>query len=98
MSINTQQPAIKQGPLTMEELSRQAKENNGIVTGAVFVPLDAVIRGDLETLLDILSEKLTGSTLLSGMSYEFMPHSSSPESLCFQVTGDASLILEEELL
>lgn len=72
------------------------KENNGIVTGTVFVSLDAIIGGDLESLLDILSEKLTGSTLLSGTNYKFMPLSSTTESLCFKVTGDASLVLEEE--
>ena len=95
MSMSTYKPAIKQGPLTMEEMRRQAKENNGLVTGAVFVSLDAIIDGNLETFLDILSEKLTGSTLLSGTDYEFMPHSSSADSLCFKVTGDVSLVLEE---
>lgn len=88
--------SIKQGPLSMEEMRRQALENNGIVTGAVFVSLDAIIGGNLETLLDILSEKLTGSTLLCGTAYEFMPESSSSTTLCFKVSGDASMILESE--
>lgn len=88
--------SIKQGPLSLEEMRRQAQENNGIVTGAVFVPLGAIIGGDRESFLDILSEKLTGSTLLCGTAYEFMPESSSSTSLCFKVSGDASWVLEGE--
>lgn len=94
--MSKKRESIKQGPLSMEEMRRQAEANNGIVTGAVFVDLKTVIDTDMETFLEILSEKLTGTFLLYGTEFRLMPESCSSDTLCFAVSGDVSWSLGGE--
>ena len=85
-------------PYTNQEL-RQHMDGNGIVTGLVAVPVSDIIGTDLEGFLDMVSEKLTGSPCLMGTDYKAVsienPNTADAE-IVFEVTGDASMVLDEE--
>ena len=54
------------------------------------------MNNDFESILDEMSEKLTGGPLLMDITYEHIPAASSVDTLCFKVSGDASDVLEGE--
>lgn len=87
---------LKQGPLSLTEMREMAARHNGRVKGAVFLETNFVVREGFDAIQDAMSEKLTGSPLLAGLEYEFIPAASSKTSLCFEVVGDATAILEME--
>lgn len=92
-SLETEHRPILSEPYTMEELKANANDNdNNIVYGWVSLPLYQVINNDLESFLDNLSLKLTGTELLSGTNYELVCNDN--DNLIFYVEGDVSLILE----
>lgn len=55
-------------PYTEQEI-RQQMDEHGYVSGLVSMTFSAIISYDCEQVLDILSEKLVGSQLLSDISY-----------------------------
>lgn len=79
--------------MSIEDIKKNKTENN-IITGNVSIPLTDIIHGDIETLLDTLSNALTGTTLLMDISYA--PIEVSDDNIIFQVSGDVSMILDEE--
>lgn len=56
-------------PYTEEEINSLI-DKNGYITGNVVANLTEIIDADLESFLDILSIRLTGSDLLTDISYE----------------------------
>ena len=96
MSVKLKDEPLKQGPLSLAQMREMASKYNGFVKGAVFLDANFVVREGFDTIQDAMSEKLTGSPLLAGLEYEFIPSASSKDSLCFEVLGDATAILEME--
>ena len=86
---------LKQGPLSIEVMRQMADRNCGFIKGAIFIGLDILMNNNSDEIMCLMSEKLTGSRLLKSPDYTFIPASSSEDSLCFEVTGDATSILEE---
>lgn len=72
-------------PLTEKDV-----DSDGWVRGVIRLELSELIRNDLEGALDIMSERLTGSGLLSDIAYEVVGHDG--DTLFVQVSGDAGLI------
>jgi len=68
-------------------------EDDGRLYGVVEVDVNDLINGNMDTILDLLSEKLTGSESLSDITFSvvgFKP----PGTLYIEVGGDPALILE----
>lgn len=61
--------AIQFAPLSFEEILKTMNEDM-YVSGNVLMEIDDLIYGDLESTLDLLSEKLVGTPLLSDISYK----------------------------
>lgn len=78
--------------LSIEQMKEMMSKDN-FVSGVVSVSIHECINSDLEQFLDIISERLTGSSLLSNSNYELLGQDG--DNLLFRVTGDASLIIEE---
>lgn len=87
---------LKDIKLSVSEMKEMAAKNNGYVEGIVFIDLCFLIVNDFDAIMDEMSEKLTGSTLLMGTTYTLIPEKSTENTLCFKVSGDASEILEGE--
>lgn len=87
---------LKNGPLSIEDMKQMAAENDGYIEGAIFIDISFLMDNDFESILDEMSEKLTGGPLLMDIAYEHIPAASSVDTLCFKVSGDASDILREE--
>ena len=81
------------GMLSHEQM-KSMQEENGMVEGVISVDIHEFINNDLEGFLDLISERLTGSTLLNGSDYQMI--GSKGDDVFLKVTGDASLILESE--
>lgn len=84
------------GPvLSKEEMLEQSKANDGIVKGKVVVDLYEVIDNDIESFLDLISERLTGDTLLMDVHFEIL--SGEKNSLILMVSGHTGeMNLDEE--
>lgn len=82
---------ILKEPLSMEEMQSQMEKNQK-VQGVVEVELSEIVNRDLESFLDLISDKLTNTWLLSGTDYELVGHKGN--TLHLKVTGDAGLVLE----
>lgn len=76
----------------MKEALRGASE--GYITGIVPVDLSDIVEGDLESFLDLLSEKVTGTELLMDINYDVVGFEEN--TLFIKVTGDVSNIVEIE--
>lgn len=85
--------AKKTGMLSYEQIKIMQK-NDGMIKGVISVDLHECINLDLEGFLDLISERLTGSLLLSNSDYKLIDMDG--DCLLFEVTGDAGLILESE--
>lgn len=72
-------------PLTEKDV-----DSDGWVRGVIRLELSELISNDLEGVLDIMSERLTGSGLLSDIAYEVVGHDG--DTLFVRVSGDARLI------
>lgn len=81
---------ILEKPYTEEEIKTKADENNRI-EGVIKIEMAQIIHSDMEEFLDILSEKLVGSCLLSDISYKIVGHESD-YVLLLSVSGDISEI------
>jgi hypothetical protein len=80
-------------PLTRAEILEMANEkNHWWVSGVISVDLNEMF-GDFEAFLDLASERLTGTIMLSDISYEvvgFEPNN----ILHMKIGGDAAEVLE----
>ena len=82
---------VLEKPLTKKQMKKQiADGTNSYVSGVVAVDLSDFIDNDLEGVLDLLSDRLTGSPLLSDINYEVVGHEGS--TLHVRVNGDVGLI------
>ena len=74
---------------------RQQADENGYVSGEVVIELGDIIDGDLESLLDELSERLIGTVCGCDIQYECK--SITPDgTITITVTLDASGELDED--
>ena len=80
---------ILEKPYTEEEI--RTKANNNRIEGVIKIEMAQIIHSDMEEFLDILSEKLVGSCLLSDISYKIVGHESD-YVLLLSVSGDISEI------
>lgn len=80
---------ILEKPYTEEEI--RTKENNNRIEGVIKIEMAQIIHSDMEEFLDIISEKLTGSCLLSDISYKIVGHESD-YTILLLVSGDISEI------
>lgn len=80
-------------PLAPAEIAARL-DSDGMVSGLVAVDVSDLIDGDLEYVLDLLSERLVGSSL--GMEIDYQPvHVQDSGALVMRVTLDPSMILDE---
>ena len=81
-------------PLTTAQISERL-DSDGYVTGNVPVDASDLIDNDLEGVLDLLSEKLVGTT--SGMNINYQPVAVLPDgTISMSVTLDPTLILADQ--
>lgn len=73
-----------------------ARDENNYVTGYVQLHIEDIIHNDYESLLDLLSERLTNSILLMDINYDVVAIKDVNE-IIFKVSGDVSAILNEEV-
>lgn len=81
---------------THEQLKSKVGEDGG-VTANIVVDFNTIIEvnnGGFENFLDFLSLQLTGTDALMDISYKFV--GTLDGNLILQVSGDASLILEDD--
>lgn len=81
-------------PYTMEQM-RELQDENGYIAGLIAICVYNVIDMDIETFLDTLSTKLTRTTVLHDINYEFIGNDNN-DNLIFRVTGDIDLIINDE--
>lgn len=79
-------------PLTPEEIPALL-DGEGSITVIVEVGLDELIDNDLEGILDIISDKVLGTSILMDFSYEVSGVAGS-QGIYMKVTGDPSQALE----
>lgn len=85
-------------PYTEKEI-RENMDADGIISGIVGVRVSELINTDLESFLDLVSERLTGSPCLTGTDYKalyMVPDENGDPVVAFRVTGGTELILEDE--
>ena len=70
-------------------------DNDGFIAVKVEIELSDIIDSSLEEFLDLLSEKATGTELLSNISYAVVGHTGN--TLEVTVTGDVSSIEVEDV-
>jgi hypothetical protein len=82
---------VLRSPLTPKQIVEQ-RTNGGYVTGLVLLDTADMIDGDLESVLDTLSERLVGSSLGMDIAYEAVAVQEG--TLVMRVTLDPSMVLE----
>lgn len=87
-------PEFLTKPLTYKQL-RDMKDEDNKVKGIVLTSTTELIEGDRDQLLDTLSERLTGSTLLNDMDFTFLGQIDE-ENMMVEVSGNVIDILEQE--
>lgn len=90
-------------PLTAPYTTAQLKsmvegKPDTYVTGRIALPLDEIVAFNLEGFLDLISEKLVGSTLLMDITYKCVGsiEAGDEHEVLIEVTGDVSMILTNE--
>lgn len=85
------------GKLSYELSPKQVVEmadDNGRLEGYVSIHLSDIIDTDYEGFLDLLERNLVSEGVLSDISYEFVGIDDEPNTLIFEVTADASEIID----
>lgn len=86
---------ILREPLTKAQIIERQDES-GFIKGVVPVPLSSAIDNDLEGWLDIISEKLTGSSLLTNSTYTVVGFEAE-NVLLVEVSGSTEMLdLDDE--
>lgn len=80
-------------PLTIDQIKASLDED-GYVTGDVLVDISDAIDGDLESWLDLCSERLTGSICGMDINYDTIG-AIDDGTLIVRVTLDPSMILDD---
>lgn len=68
-------------------------EDDGLLYGVIEVEINDIIDRDLEQFLDFISEKLTGTEVLSDIQYSVVGHK-MPDAILLEVSGDPHFLLE----
>ena len=79
-------------PLSIQEMKRQMKAQNCII-GTVKISLQEIIDSDLNRFIDLLSNRLTGSLLLTDTNWHVTGHNGDTLHIC--VSGNACHIIKE---
>jgi hypothetical protein len=79
--------SLPNGQITMTD-------GDGFITADVFVSVDELIDRDGEGVLDLLSERATGSPLLTSIS--FHPLYAEGRDIFMRVRGQVDMLLEAE--
>jgi hypothetical protein len=83
--------SVLQEPLTPEQILER-QDDQGFVSGLILIDTGDMIDGDLESVLDLLSERLVGSPL--GMEIEYEATGVLDGSIVMRVTLDPAMVLE----
>lgn len=78
-------------PLTKEQIKARADDDN-YIEGVVALKLEELIYNDPAGFLDILSERLVGTSLLMDIQYDVVGHDGN--ILHIKVAGDVSVWFE----
>jgi hypothetical protein len=70
------------------------RDDNGYIAGEVTVDLDAFTDHNLEGVIDLLSEALTGSSLLMDVAWQVVGHDGD-DTLRLLVSGDPSEVVAQ---
>ena len=68
---------------------------DGTLRGHIHVTLNDLIGKDLESTLDLMSQRLTGTELLSDITYSVCGHS-YPDVVILEIKGDPALALDSD--
>ena len=94
--LSGQDAKLLERPLTRQELMRLASGvDQPHVCGIIKVKLSQIANCDYERYLDILSESVIGSTLLTEMKYNVVGVEADGDTLLMKVCGNISEALEE---
>lgn len=93
-SVLSTTPEFLTKPLTYNQM-REMKDEDNKVEGIVLTSTTELIEGDRDQLLDTLSERLTGSTLLYDMDFTFLGQIDE-ENMMVKVSGNVTDILKQE--
>jgi hypothetical protein len=80
--------------LLTQPLTSKDCDAKGWVRGVIPLDLSDLIDNDLEGVLDLMSERLTGGPLLSDISYRVRGHDGN--TLHIEVEGDAGMAFDRE--
>lgn len=90
--VYTKNDVLKK-PLSFKQMQIENDQGKP-VSGVIAVRLLDIVAGDAEEFIDLISDKLTGSDLLTNIDYEVVGHEGN--TLWLEVTGDASEIVAFE--
>ena len=79
-------------PMPLEEIERQARMGKNWISNVIEIDLSEFIDKDLESILDLMSERLTNTPFLMETNYDIVGRRGN--RLYVQVTGDATMVLE----
>lgn len=85
---------ILEKPLTIEEIRAQ-KNSTNYVSGNIAISLGDAINNNADLFYNLLSEKLTGTDLLTDIQYRAVGFVDG--SIIIEVWGGVSMILEMEI-
>jgi hypothetical protein len=82
-------------PLSMRQIVAMSKaDEHGYIEGIIRMDISDLIDNDLEGVLDIMSERLTGGGVLSDIAYTVIGHEDN--ELFIKVCGDADSVIEND--
>lgn len=93
--VATPTGSLPVGPLSVRQI-RDMHQAVGRVSGAVYLDWSTVTLLSSDSLFDMLSERLTGSRLLTDIRTELVPSACTPTQVCIKITGDPFFILEAD--
>jgi hypothetical protein len=80
--------------VTLPNGARVLPDDRGFISGEVRISINDLMNHNISELMDMMSERLTGSPLLADFSFAVLR--AEDQMIVFQVTGDVSMILETE--
>lgn len=80
--------------MTAKKLAQKCDDDR-YITANILVDISELINNDFEGVLDILSERVTGTLLLMDINYTVID-TLPDDMLVMQVSGDVSNIIEED--
>lgn len=84
---------ILERPVRFEEIEEKMLKGEKTIEGVIAVSFNEVVRGDLDSFLDVISKKLVASSMLGNVQYRLL-ETRENETAIFQVRGDASEVYD----